>query len=39
LDFIARDPIAPMVAVLEMNPEIAPASGNPKRAPKRRTAT
>ena len=38
-DAFARDPIAPMVAVLEMKPEIAPASGKPNRAPNSRTAT
>ena len=34
----ARAPIAPMVAVLDTNPEARPAIGNPNRGPSRRTA-
>ncbi len=34
----AREPIAPMVAVLETKPEASPAIGSPALAPSRRTA-
>ena len=34
----ASAPIAPIVAVLDTNPEANPAIGNPKRGPSKRTA-
>ena len=39
VDVRARDPIARIVAVLEIKPEMAPASGRPYFAPNRRIAT